>query len=79
MVHIIVVSVLGMLLGGCSNSSRMEDILRANSRPQSTMQPLPKSRLNNNGMPEAETHVVPDAPPPPEEPRTSPVRSLTEE
>jgi hypothetical protein len=78
MVRIIVLSVLGMLLAGCSNSSRLEDILRANSRPQSTKQRQPQSQLNNNGTaPEAETRIAPEATP--EEPPTPTVRSLTEE
>jgi hypothetical protein len=77
MVGIIVVSVLGILLAGCSNSSRLEDILRANSRPQSTKQRQPQSPLNNGTAPEAETRIAPEATP--EEPPTSTVRSPSEE
>jgi len=77
MVRIIVLSVLGMLLAGCSNSSRLEDILRANSRPQSTKQRQPQSQLNNGTAPEAETSIAPEATP--EEPPTSTVRGPSEE
>ena len=77
MVRIIVVSALGMLLLGCSNSSRLEGILRANSRPQSTKQRQPQSQLNNGTAPEAETRIAPEATP--EEPPTSTVRGPSEE
>ena len=77
MVRIIVVSALGMLLLGCSNSSRLDDILRANSRPQSTTQRQPQGRLNTSSAAEVETRIAPEAAP--EEPPTSTVRSPSEE
>jgi hypothetical protein len=77
MVRIIVVSALGMLLVGCSNSSRLDDILGANSRPQSTTQRQPQDRLKSSSAPEVETRIAPEVAP--EEPPTSRGRSPSEE
>jgi hypothetical protein len=79
MVRIIVLSVLGTLLAACSGSSRVEDILRANTPPHSTTQySARKNQLDNRSTPaEVETRIKPEAEPP--EPPKAVVRSLSEE
>jgi hypothetical protein len=78
MVRIIVLSVFGTLLAACSGSSRVEDILRANTPPHSTTQySARKSQLDNRSTPGVETRIIPEAGP--QEPPKAVVRSLSEE
>jgi hypothetical protein len=74
MMRIIPVSVFGALLAACSGSTRVEDILRANT-PTHPM--ARQSHLENRSTPEAETHTTPEAQP--QEAPKSTVRSLSEE
>jgi hypothetical protein len=74
MMRIIVVSVFAALLAACSGSTRVEDILRANTPTHPTAR---KSQLENRSTPEAETRTTPEAEPQ-EAPKTT-VQSLSEE
>jgi hypothetical protein len=74
MMRIIVLSVFGALLAACSGSTRVEDILRANT-PTHPM--ARKSHLENRSTPESETRTTPEAEP--QEGLKSTVQSLSEE
>jgi hypothetical protein len=63
MMRIIVVFAFGALLAGCSGSSRVEEILRADAPRHSAMQ-SPKSHLDNRSTPAPEpARVTPEAVP----------------
>ena len=70
--RILVLFVFGALLAACSGSTRVEDILRAN-----TPTPPRKSHLENRSPPEAETRTAPEAEP--QEALKSTVQRLSEE
>ena len=78
MMRIMIVSIFGALLAACSGSSRVDDILRPNTRPHSAGQyTATKSHLDNRSTPEAGARTTPEAEP--QEAPKSAVRSLSEE
>jgi hypothetical protein len=78
MMRIIVASIFGAMLAACSGSSRVEDILRANSPSHPpTHYTARKSGLDNRGTPEAGTRTTVEAEP--QKPTSSVVRSPSEE
>ena len=71
--RIIVLSVFGALLAACSGSTRVEDILRANTPTH----PMARKSHLENRSPQAETRTAPEAEP--QEAPKSTVQSLSEE
>jgi hypothetical protein len=64
MMRIIVVCLLGTLLAACSGSSRIEDILQANTSPHpTTRQPARKSPIEDRSAPEAKARTASEAEP----------------
>jgi hypothetical protein len=64
MMRIIVVCLFGALLAACSGSSRIEDILQANTSPHpTTRQPARKSHIEDRSAPEATGRTAPEAEP----------------
>jgi hypothetical protein len=78
MMRIMIVSIFGTLLAACSGSSRVDDILRPNTRPHSASQyTATKGHLDNRSTPEAGVRTTPEAEP--QEAPKSAVRTLSEE
>jgi hypothetical protein len=78
MMRFMIVSLFGALLAACSGSSRVDDILRPNTRPHSASQyTATKGHLDNRSTPEAGARTTPEAEP--QEAPKSAVRSLSEE
>jgi hypothetical protein len=78
MMRIIVVCLFGALLAACSGSSRIEDILQANTSPQpTTRQTARKSHIEDRSAPEAKARTASEAEP--QAAQKSTVQSFSEE
>ena len=64
MMRIIVVCLFGALLAACSGSSRIADVLQANTSPQPiTHQTARKSQIEDRSAPEAKARTASEAEP----------------
>jgi hypothetical protein len=78
MMRIIVLCLVGALLAACSGSSRIENILQANTSPQPTArQTARKNPIEDRSAPEAKARTAPAAEP--QDAQKSTVRSFSEE